>query len=600
MLKLPQKTNALTEVDLTLTPYLINPMEYIGNTKVKMLGAIAPTQSGKTLLLQTAVADSIHQDPGPLLYLLPDENMGKKMIKEKIIDVIEATPELSSHKTRKVRDISKSGIELDHMNIGLGWGGSLGSMSSIPRKRACIDECRLLPLTVGNESNAVQLVEDRLTTYLKWGLGQYYIVSSPSVEGDLLHSQLDISGTSVWFWCVPCLKCGTYQRLTLKNNIREGRCFCTACSAEFSEENDKRSWNTKGKYVRMEQNEDGKWVVKDPNDPENWLENLPTPTERMIFWWNSEVSPFRTFKRIYNKYLETKDKLHDFKNFVQCWEANFFVEDISNTSVMKLKERRSNYACGDVPPGVKVILTGIDTQDNGFYISVRGFGAKGYTPLIDAYYMRCDMHTASREDVYDVFESIFNRVYIGEKDVWKTALCGIDTGGHRTKEIYSVASDFSKVILVKGRNNQDLRYSYNPKLNLYLVRTHEYLDETEQRSVSKGFLLPDNISNDFLVQYCAVRKIKDKPNKNGEKKVIWKKRGQCDYRFADIHTFLLLDIQTERGILRHEIEKDGFILNPAGIHTKNKHVERVNRYNPASQTSDRRGGFIGDLNEEWL
>lgn len=571
-MRLPQKGNILGEIDMSLTPYLKVPLSLIGNSKVKWIIIIAPTQSGKTVFLQAAVADCVDQDPGPLLYLLPNEKMGRKHIKEKVIGVIEETPDLAAHKTERVRDISKSGIELDHMTIHLGWGGSLGSVSSFPMKKVCVDEARLMPLTVGGESNPIQLAEDRLTTYLDMGIGQGYIVSSPSVEGDLLHQQLDRKNTSVWFWQVPCPECNEYQPLSFKDNVKNEKCRCKYCGAIFDDSDKKRSFNADGKYVRRILNEDNKWehTSADENDENFYPFEL---TETMVFWWNSEVSPFRAFNRIWNKHEDVKNKLHDYKNFYQCWEAEFWVDDISKTSAVKLKQRKNDsYTLGEVPKAVKVITTGIDTQDSGFYVTVRGWGSRKYTCLIDHYFIESPMDIATKEDVIVAFQGVEDRIYIGETERWRSCLTGIDTGGHRTKELYEAIAHFDRFIMVKGRDSQHVRFSYNKDLNLYLVRTCEYLDETEERSDSSNFLLPRDTSDDFCIQYCHIRKVRETNKKNGEQKIIWKKTGQCDYRMADVHAFFCLDVPTDLGVLRHKIEEEFFKYNPYKLVREQKKI----------------------------
>lgn len=572
-IRLPLKSNVLDKIDLSLTPYLAAPISLIGDSRVKWLIAIAPTQSGKTVLLQTSVADTIDQDPGPGLYLLPDENMGKKNLQEKVINMIKSSPDLANHMTGKVRDMSKNEIELDNMTIYPGWAGSLGTTSSLPMKRVWIDEARLMKLTVGNESNAIQTGEDRLTTYFKAGIGQGAIVSSPSVEGDLLHNQLDVAGTSVWAWGVPCPSCHKFQILDFFTNVKfkpevvqtsaDIKCVCKYCGAEFSDLDDKKSHNNKGMYIRLIQNKDGKWE-ETYVDEDGHAEYPFEVTPRMVFWWSSLDSPFRTYYAIVQKFLQTKDKLHDYRHFIQCWLGKFWVDDISKTSVSNLQARTKPYDKKDVPKGVKVLFIGIDTQDNGFYCVCRGFGANKFTALVDEFFCLCPIDVADDADIMQILtRDIMDRIYVGsDGEKWKISVAAIDTGGHRTKTIYRVAANFPKLILVKGRDNQSTTYSYNKELNLYLVRTSEYLEETEKKCEAPNWWLPNNVSTDYLTQFVNVRKIREKNKKNGEEKVIWKKIGQCDYRFADIHTFVPLDIPTEHGIIRSRIEEEDFILNP--------------------------------------
>jgi hypothetical protein len=118
--------------------------------------------------------------------------------------------------------------------------------------------------------------------------------------------------------------------------------------------------------------------------------------------------------------------------------------------------------------------------------------------------------------------------------------------------------------MVKGRNNQDITISYNSTINLYLVRTTEYLDETEERAAmtNGSYELPQNVSADFLNQFVNVRKINKSNKITGEEKIIWKKIGQDDYRMAVVHAFICLDIPTSYGTLRREIEKEEFTYNP--------------------------------------
>ena len=558
-IKVPLRGNILEKIDLSLTPYIREPLTYVGDSRVHWIGIIAATQSAKSVFLQGVVADAIDQDPGPLLYLFPDEKSGKKQLKEKIIGMIEKSEFLTAHKTSRVFDISKTEVFLDNMTITPGWAGSIATMSSTAYKRAVLDEVRLMPLTTGNESNAIKFSNDRLTTYFDMGLGQGYMVSSPSVEGDLLHEQLSVLGTLDLYWQVPCPHCGEYQELDFFINVKwdakaeAARCLCRFCNGEFKDDDKKVSWNNKGVYAPK-----GAKIRQDGTLIEPYEIH-----ERMFFHWSSLESPFRRFQVIWNEFLQTKNKLHDYKNFWQCWLAKFWIDDASKTSVAGLKERRSTYDKRDVPDKVKILTAGIDTQDDGFYVVVRGFGANKYTALVDEFFIACPIDIADENEIKNLLEhQVFDAVYNGGDTRWKISMVGIDTGGHRTKTLYTVAYNFPQLFLVKGRNNQDTTIAYSKEHNLYLVRTCEYLEETDIKSLSSDFLLPHNVSEDFCIQYCNIRKTLHQNKRTGEKKVEWKKVGRCDYRFADIHSFICLDIPTDKGVVRAEVEKEDFLINP--------------------------------------
>ena len=284
-IRIPQKSNFMNKIDIALTPYLKLPISLIGKSSVQYIFIIAPTQSGKTVFLQVSVADCIDQDPGTLVYILPDEKSGRKAIKEKIIGMIRETPELYKH-VGSVRDLSTTGIHLDNMSIYPGWAGSLATMSSIAAKKVIWDEIRLMELSKGNESNALKLGSDRLTTYLHLGLGQGYGVSTPSIEGDLLHQQLDVPGTLVAKWAVQCTNCGKVQILDFFTHIsKDGLCLCLSCKNPFRDDDNKKQTNSTGRYV-IEDKERG--LLDLPND-------IP---QRVVFWFTSMDIPFRRFKTI--------------------------------------------------------------------------------------------------------------------------------------------------------------------------------------------------------------------------------------------------------------------------------------------------------------
>lgn len=567
---------------MELTPYLVDPISRIGNYKNQWLGCIAPTQSGKTVFLQVFVADAIDQDPGPLLYVLPDEKAVKKSFDEKIISMINTSEPLAAHKTPRYNDVSYSQVKLDHMTIAAAWAGSVPTMNSIPYKRAALDEVRLMPLTQGNESNAIKLTGDRLTTYYEYGIGQACMVSSPSVEGDLLHQQISVPGTLFLTWAVHCPHCGELQVLDFFTNLdfkREYQCICKYCDGIFSDIDKKKSWNRNGRYVKVEV-VDNKWTydLKAEFDYDDYT--------RIFFHWDSMVSPFRSFKRIAKEFLETKDRLHDYKNFVQCWLAKFWIDDKSKVNALSLGERKDeSLSIGDVPPWVKLLTAGIDTQDSGFYVVVRGWGQGKKTCVVDAFFVPCAIDTTDAADIKLIFErDIFSRQYRGEKYHWKVAVAAIDTGGHRTKEIYSAASGFRRLLLIKGAHaGQNLTIQYSKDYGLYMVRTMEYLDETDIRSCSPDFILPSNISKDYITQFCNIRRTIKQNKITGEQTTVWKKIGQNDYRMADVHSFICIDIPTDRGTFRAEMEKDEFIYNP---YLEEKNVGRVSNVASNPQFED--------------
>ena len=563
IIRVPQEDNARGRLDIRLTPYLRQPIETLGNYDIESIFVIGPTQSGKTVIAQTCVAWSMDQDPGPMLYTYPDENTAEKALEKKIVGMINTTPELKRH-LRLKRAISKQNIELDSMSIDVAWSNSPATMNVLPKKRVIGDEVRLFKLQIGRESNAIKMMQDRLTTYLDLGAGQALFISSPSTEGDLLHEQLTVYGTLILKWHVPCPECGRYQILDFWENIKkqdekgkEVKCLCKYCSGEFIDTDRKISWNNMGIYAPDDAEIDKDGNIKSKKMQEDY--------KRIVFWWDSLVSPFRSFQRIWDQYKETKDKIHDYKNFIQCWLANFWREEKSKATYDNLKlHKRDFYTKGEVPAGCQVLLGGIDTQDDSLYMTVYGFSHKEIW-LVEEERIMADITTTDEMDLeMMILSNMTNRIFYsagGQK--WKVAMCAWDSGGHRTKEIYSVVRKLPQVIAIKGRNLQMRTVSYSKKETHWNIRTIEYLEETESRASGENFHLPENTSLEFLVQFSNRHKETVVHKRTGAPKIEWTSRGPDHFRFASAYAFTCLDVPIAKiGLLRSRLKDTTFIYNP--------------------------------------
>ncbi len=567
-IQLPIKSNIREEVDLDLTPYLIAPISLIGNPEVEWIFLIAPTQSGKTLFLQVVVADSIDQDPGTMIYALADEKSGKDALYDKVISMIKASPFLNKH-VENDKDLALNHIRLDNMTIYPAWSNSPATVSSKPTKKVIGDEIRLWSLEIKGEANALKQLNDRMTTYKSLGTAQGYGVSSCSIKGDLLYEQMKVPGTIVLYYHVQCKGCLKYILPDFYRDIlpysneknifgrRKSLFVCPFCKHKHDDKDFKKEYNRNAAYE--EKGFEGKLTPRPLKELIKY---------RVVFRYCSCSSPFRKFKEITREFLATKDKLHDFKNFIMCWLAKFWVDDESKTTVRALEERKGSYVRGFVPEGTMFLTAGVDSQDDGFFVTVRAFGFNCETWLVDHFHIHCPVHT-SNVDI--VRESFTNRIEERKYGKWRIALWAIDTGGNRTREVYDATDGLANCIRVKGATAQmRTEHSYNAKLDLHHVRTPVYLDETEERCQKDGWHLPQNVGESYLFQYISTRKVREKNKKTGEYKIIWTKTGQNDYRMADVHCWICLDIliPEEGYTLRDKVHQEGFMYNPALISEK--------------------------------
>ena len=583
-LVLPSESNIMTSLSLELTPYLEMPISCIGDSRFFVLGMIGPTQGGKSTFLQVAVADTISQSPGTCLYILPDMKQGIKQIHEKITGPVKRTPQLYKYVVQpESKTLTNDAIKLSHMTLYLGWSNSPASLSSTPCTRVFFDEVRLFKKELGNESNALMLGLDRLTIARSMGLAQAYMVSTPSDEGDLLYQQLQIPDTTVlhWYWCCP--HCDVWfipdffamvrpidNKLTSKldEDVVQATkshqssemvasipvsCHCPYCNGVLSDRDSKKKLNKHGRYAQEGQNGTKELV-------------LGPLTERLFFRFDSMVSPFRPFQMIYDEYIRTKKHVNDYKNFFQAWLARFWKLTLSTLTKTDLELRKCDEVKTVVPLFTKVITAGVDTQDDGFYVVVRCWGADRETIVLDEFHIPCKIDEMLPEQAANLFKKqVEDRIYKSAHGVsWKIAQYAIDTGGHRTKEVYLIADYLTNMCLIKGKDDQtETIRSSSQVFGLFTVRTGDYLEETENACTKAFWKLPMDISEEFLQQWLSAKKTWKVTG--GKKKVVWDKVAQNDFRYADVHSYIALDLPWSNSTFRRSLETPDWSYNPVII-----------------------------------
>ena len=574
-IKLNERANVYDHLDLELTPYLKLPVSLINNYNYEVLGIVGPTQSGKTVFLQIAFADMVVNNPVNAYYCMSDERSGMRSLKEKIIDMVKATPDMMSNVEGDIRKkLTIKHLMFKYCTVYLAWSNSLATLSSLPAAKVFLDEVRLFKTSIGKESNAIKLMYDRMTSYLAVKKAQMYIVSTPSEEDDLLHRQLDVPGTLVLYYYYRCPACLKWQILDFFDNVASFSsydsktrrmtvtCKCKYCLDEISDGNMKRDLNSHTAYAPI-----GFEGSTESSLPIEW-----EGYNRVFFRFDSLYSPFRSFHRIYDEYVKTKDSPDDYKNFVQAWLAQFYVKTLSKVGLEDITTKVTDIQAGIVPPWTKVLLAGVDTQDTGFYVVVNAFGKGAEKHTVDAFFISHARTNDSNdpEELINLFNKyIEDRVYVDdEKNSWEISYWGLDTAGHRTSELDLVLPSMRKVIPILGRNSQADDIVESKTKHLYLVRSDTYASETEKRIKStSGYTVAKGLPEDFPIQMVALQQVREVNPRTGLSKIIWKKTvNQVDYRFSDMYSHVALDIGEHGGVpLRVQLNEDNFICNPYNI-----------------------------------
>ncbi len=421
------------------TPYLREPLDCFSDETVEEITLQWGTQLGKTLFQFICMGYAIDQDPGTGLYVMPDEQQAKRILKTRIIPTFEGSPVIRRHQAGKRWDNSSDRLDFDRMFLFPAWSQSPASLASFPCRYVWLDETDKYPSWSGREADPAALAEERTKNY--WNRKKSR-VSSPSRPDGLINRHYRHSDQRR-YW-VPCPHCGEYQVLAWSQvKWPEGETIdrikihrlayyeCEHCH-ERIEDGDKPEmlqrgvWAPKGCTVGTEGEVLGK----------------PEGGSHPGFHLSSLYSPWVTFGEMAAEFLRSKNEPSKLMNFVNSWLAQVWQEKIEAVDDDAILGLATGYPLGYVPKGAAFLTGGCDIQGNRAYWAVRAWGHKEQSWLV-AYGTVYDDDQERVTELGGTPATCFDKLPIRrafpvegtDGDVMPVTLWCID-GRHRTDEAY--------------------------------------------------------------------------------------------------------------------------------------------------------------------
>lgn len=418
----------------SLTPYIRGPLEAFREPVVRRITLCWSAQSAKTTCLLVALAYCVSQDPGPALVVQSSESAARSFSKNRLQPLIQDCPALARHMSGKKHDFNALEMLLDRMTVYLQGAGSPAQLAMRPIRYLFADEIDKWLDDSDREADALSLALERTKSYRN---NKQVLASTPTNEqGPIWQSYL--AGSQEAFF-LPCTHCGSlfafewsqlkWPETTNKEQIQtETYLECPHCQAVLSEKD----------KCRMLQA--GEWIAQNPE----------APRSHRSFHLNELYSPLTRWGDLVLKFLQANQEsktgnmgsLHNFINssLAEPWVEDEHRETKPPEEIMALCDDRQP---GQVPDeGVIALTAGVDTQDNGFWYVIRAWGAglsswlilEGFVPDLES--LATVLWGSSYEDSQGK-RYIVNRAFI-------------DSGGHRTEEVYSFCRRNPKAKAVKG------------------------------------------------------------------------------------------------------------------------------------------------------
>jgi phage terminase large subunit GpA-like protein len=140
------------------SPYLTGLMDLCARRDIEEITIVNAAQIGVREAIRNVIGYYAHQEPDPILLVLPDEQTGRKIVAQRIVPLLKNTPVLFERFTTASRD-----VQLRHMSLAngftlrLGWSGSPASLASDPCRIVINDEGGQVPAVVGEGGRPAQL-----------------------------------------------------------------------------------------------------------------------------------------------------------------------------------------------------------------------------------------------------------------------------------------------------------------------------------------------------------------------------------------------------------------------------------------------------------
>lgn len=440
------------------------------------------------------------------------------------------------------------------------------------------------------------------------------LVSSPKKHGDPFYNEIHKGGVLILRCQLPCPNCGAYHELTDANIkelpnargeydhdhariVRDNAAVyeCPSCKGVI---NDIDRWSMLKKYIWVA---DGESVNKDGT-----IENvnpLRWNALDVCFWPNRLLSmPDKwTFADCLSSFFAARSSMDS-----RAWEtyqnedmARFISPKTDTPSYSFLLSKCLGYyqysESARVPDGVEIMFAGVDTQDDGFYYVVRGFGKNMETWLVRHDFIKCDMAEDRFKDPKNVLEIVKNNIlepaYFKQDGQIMEIYAGfIDEGGHRQQDVHYLCKHLHFLKSYKGASSPGAELICRSKNGDHFLGNTQSLSEIVSKFMAgSSWYYPKDIGKIYLEQVVS-QYWQEERDLRGQLKYKWVKGRNDHYRDCEnyIMAMVMLNnlqekLTTDTGInnIRQAVAKIGHrtvTTTPRPVINQQQKIERPNPF----------------------
>ena len=514
----------------TSTPYLKGLMDEFNNYETEEIVFVKPTQVGGTEAILNMIGFVIDEDPSPAMVVYPTDELAKSISKNRIEPMLLNSPTLKEKYHEN--DSSVLEMQFDDMYLSLVGSNSPSGLASKPIKYLFLDETDKYPGASKKEADPVSLAKERTKTFHN---RKIVLASTPTLKNNHIWEAKENADIEKHY-LMPCPHCGRKiefkfsnlrfpddESMSYADRAERARYVCQECGSIITDSQ---------KYIMLQQ---GTWEI---------VERKTQFARKVVFWLNTLYSPFVRFAEVAKEFLMSKDDSEAFQNFVNSWLAEPWEDTKLKTSADLVMDRQTELPELIVPEWAKLIVGGVDVQENSLYVSIRAFGNHITSQNI--------FHKQVLN--FSAVEQIMNTPYRNANgDEFIVSLCLIDSG-YDADSTYDFCADNSDwAVPVKGASNPMINHYKISKINktdskaygmsLVIVDTGKYKDMIASRMRKKNgrgsWMVYKGCDREYAEQVTAEHKINVKTN-NGKVKQEWHlKSSHADNHYFDCEVYCM-------------------------------------------------------------
>lgn len=495
-IKIPAGNAISGRIRFDNAPYQREPLDLFADKSVERITLMWGAQTGKTQILNCALAYYIGHDPKSQIMMQPSQGDLHTWLETKFNPMVDANEELSE---RIAKPRSREGVNNQNMKSYYGgwlmfsWAGSPRTMRGRSAPAIFCDEVD------GYEYNAeghpVSLLWQRAATF--GDQRKLLVTSTPTIKGSSFVESSFEDGDMRRFH-IPCPHCDEKIKLLWSqvvwdkdengNHLPDTATYsCQNCGGMISD-SEKRA------ALRH-----GEWIAEKPF------------TGHASFHLSELYSGFRRWKDIVRSFLEKK-ATGDLQSFInvslgETWEADG--ETISEDDL-----RSRAVPMDKLPEDTALLVAGTDVQDDRVEITIMGMSRGERIHVYDHITIQGDPSTPQLWA--DVETHLFRSYEVENGKTMQIRATCVDSGGHYTQQVYAFCkkNQGRRVFAIKGKGGEGQAIIGRPsknnigRVNLFSIGVHTVKDLLFARlkinDYSEGYIdFSDKLDNEYFLQLTA-------------------------------------------------------------------------------------------------